>query len=213
MPVLYLHGFASGPGSKKARFFGERLRARGVECDTPDLAAGDFAGLTITGQLRTAEAAIAGRRVCLMGSSLGGYLAALLAEAHPDLVDRVMLMAPAFDFAARWRARLGEATFAEWERTNALEVFHYGEGRPAAVRFSLYSDALQYAPFPHVSQPALVFHGRADDVVPYELSERFAALMPGAQLRLVDSGHELVDVTEAMWEETCRFFGIAERPI
>lgn len=207
-PVLYLHGFASGPSSKKARFFGERLAARGVDCTTPDLAAGDFAGLTITGQLRVAEAAMAGRRVHLMGSSLGGYLAALLAAAHPQMVERVVLLAPAFDFAARWRARLGEDTFAAWQQTDALEVFHYGEGRPSAVRFSLYSDALQYAPFPSVIQPALVFHGRADEVVPYELSERFAALTPSARLRIVDSGHELVDVTETMWRETCDFLEI-----
>ncbi len=206
LPVLYLHGFASGPGSKKARFFNQKLAGEGVPCETPDLAAGDFARLSLTGQLRVAEAAMAGRRMRLIGSSLGGYLAALLAEAHPDLVERVVLLAPAFDFAARWRARLGEDAFAAWQRTNALEVFHYGEGRPATVGFTLYSDALQYAPFPDVSQPALVFHGRADEVVPSELSERFAALRPAAQLRIVDSGHELVDVTETMWEETWEFF-------
>jgi len=209
LPVVYLHGFASGPGSKKARFFGERFAARGVTCLTPDLAAGDFAGLTITGQLRAAEAALAGQRVNLIGSSLGGYLAALLAAAHPEQVNRVVLLAPAFDFAARWRARLGEQAFAGWQCTNALEVFHYGEGRPASVRFTLYSDALHYTPFPPLSQPALVFHGRADNVVPFELSERFAALTPSAQLRLLDSGHELVDVTETMWKESAAFFGIA----
>ena len=74
--VLYLHGFASGPGSKKARFFGERFAARGVPYVVPDLAAGDFAHLTLSGQLAVVRKAVGGERVRMMGSSLGGYLAA-----------------------------------------------------------------------------------------------------------------------------------------
>ena len=77
--IVYLHGFASGPGSKKARFFGERFDARGVPFSVPDLAAGRFAHLTLSGQLEVISRAVDSRNVCLMGSSMGGYLAALFA--------------------------------------------------------------------------------------------------------------------------------------
>ena len=205
-PVVYLHGFASGPGSKKARFFAERFAARGVPFAVPDLAAGDFSRLTLSGQLQVIENAIAGRSVCMMGSSMGGYLAALYAAAHPAQVRRLVLMAPAFDFASRWRQRLGEPAFAEWERTGLLSVFHYGAGQPATVGFALYSDALEHPRFPSVTQPTLIFHGTRDDVVPVELSERFAAGREAhVQLRRFDSDHELVDVTDPMWEETWAF--------
>ncbi len=206
IPVVYLHGFASGPASKKARFFGERFTARGVPFTVPDLAAGDFAHLTLSGQLDVVRSAVAGQRVRLMGSSMGGYLAALYAAAHPDEVERVVLMAPAFDFAARWRERLGEDEFNAWQRTGSLPVFHYGEGGGASVGFELYTDSLRYPPFPAVRQPVLIFHGLRDDVVPASLSERFAVLNETARLRLLDSDHELVDVTETMWEETWAFF-------
>ncbi len=205
-PVVYLHGFASGPGSKKARFFGERFAARDVPFAVPDLAAGDFSRLTLSGQLQVVENAIAGRVVCLMGSSMGGYLAALYAAAHPARVRRLVLMAPAFDFASRWPQRLGEPAFGEWERTGSLSVFHYGAGQPATVGFGLYLDALEHPPFPSVTQPTLVFHGSRDDVVPVELSERFATgLEAQVQLRRFDSDHELLDVTDRMWEETWAF--------
>ena len=206
--VVYLHGFASGPSSKKARFFGERFAARNIRFTVPDLASGDFSHLTLSGQLRVikAAAAAAAGPVCLMGSSMGGYLAALHAAAHPGEVEKLVLLAPAFDFAARWRERLSPAEFAAWERTGALSVFHYSEGRSAEVGFALYTDALQYEPFPAVTGPTLVFHGRRDNVVPPELSERFAAGKPHARVRLFDSDHELVDVTEEMWEETWAFF-------
>lgn len=204
-PVVYLHGFASGPGSKKARFFGERFAARGVPFHAPDLAAGNFATLTLSGQLSVVAAAVAERRVTLMGSSMGGYLAALFAAANPSLVERAVLMAPAFDFAARWRARLGEQAFAGWQHTGSLPVFHYGEGREMNVGFELYSDALGFAAFPRVEPPVLVFHGVHDDVVPADLSQGFADVNPHARLRLLESNHELLDVTETIWEETWAF--------
>ena len=49
--ILYLHGFASGPGSNKARYFQRRLEAAGARVAALDLARGDFEHLTITGQL------------------------------------------------------------------------------------------------------------------------------------------------------------------
>lgn len=206
-PVVYLHGFASGPHSKKARFFCERFAAHGVAFDAPDLAEGDFDALTLTRQLAVVERAVGGRRVHLMGSSMGGYLAALYAASHPAEVKRAVLLAPAFDFAARWRERLGAEAFADWETTGKLNVYHYAQGREASVGFQLYQDALSYPAYPAVAAPTpvLIFHGRHDDVVPYQLSERFAADRPNVRLRVLNSDHELVDSTELMWEETWAF--------
>ena len=38
--LLYLHGFASGPSSNKARFLSERFRALGIPMEIPDLTPG-----------------------------------------------------------------------------------------------------------------------------------------------------------------------------
>ena len=46
--VIYLHGFASGPNSRKARLFREKFTVAGQSIRVPDLAQGDFAGLTLT---------------------------------------------------------------------------------------------------------------------------------------------------------------------
>src|SRR5579883_715627 len=99
--VIYLHGFASGPSSKKARFFAERI----PHLEVPDLARGDFEHLTITGQLEVIRDLAKGEPVHLIGSSLGGYLAALYASRHPE-VQKLVLMAPAFEFKSRWEERL-----------------------------------------------------------------------------------------------------------
>jgi uncharacterized protein len=49
--VLYLHGFASGPGSRKAGFFAAKLRELAFSVEVPDLAEGRFEHLTISRQL------------------------------------------------------------------------------------------------------------------------------------------------------------------
>jgi len=200
MKLIYLHGFASGPMSSKAQFFRRHFEDLGVEMLIPDLSEGNFEGLTLSGQLRVIESTAADEDVRLIGSSMGGYLAALYAARHAE-VSRVALLAPAFGFARRWPLTLGEEKIDEWRRTGWLPMYHYGDNVESRVGYGLLEDAERYEDYPDVSQPALVFHGRHDDVVPFEYSEEFAARHPQVTLRIMDSGHELLNVLEDMWSE------------
>jgi hypothetical protein len=195
--ILYLHGFSSSPASSKACYFRQRLEAAGARVDVPDLAAGDFEHLTISSQLDVIERAARSEPVCLMGSSMGGYLAALYASRHPE-IRRLVLLAPAFGFSRRWPEHLGEEQVARWRATGAMEVFHYGENRAVRLSYALLEDGARYEDYPDFRQPALIFHGAHDDVVPARYSEEFAAAHPNAALQIVDSGHELLDVLELM---------------
>jgi pimeloyl-ACP methyl ester carboxylesterase len=206
--IVYLHGFASGPTSSKACFFRQRLEAAGAHVDVPDLAAGDFEHLTIGGQLgvieRAARAKGYAEPVSLMGSSMGGYLAALYAARHVE-VCRLVLLAPAFGFARRWPERLGADQVAQWRSTGAMEVFHYGEHRSRSLSYALLEDGARYEDYPDFRQPALIFHGVHDDVVPADYSREFAATHPNAILEAVDSGHELLNVLDYMAPKVERF--------
>jgi pimeloyl-ACP methyl ester carboxylesterase len=202
--VLDLHGFASSPRSSKAQRFVARADARGVPIQVPDLNREDptperpdgrfaFEVLTVRRALRAARRRLFPRTI-VVGSSLGGYLATLLAAAHPPHVERLILMAPAFDLAARLEARHGAAALVAWRASGATEVDHYGTERPERIGYGLLTDARRHAPTPDPGRiPADVLHGVHDDVVPIALSERFVALRP-AERRLIhaDDGHELV---------------------
>jgi pimeloyl-ACP methyl ester carboxylesterase len=202
--ILYLHGFASGPNSQKANFLGQRLKELGISLEVPDLTEGSFARITITTQLRVVER-LAGRgQVALIGSSLGGYVAALYAARHPE-VERLVLLAPAFGFARRWSESLGREKLDEWERTGWLAVYSYADQRESKVSYELLTDGLQYEDFPQVSQPALLFHGKHDQVVPSAYSIQFAKDRSNIQLHIVHSGHELTDVLDEMWRPIRRF--------
>jgi pimeloyl-ACP methyl ester carboxylesterase len=201
---LYLHGFASGVDSGKARFLRGRFAELGLNLEVPDLAQGDFENLTISGQLRVIDRHLNSDSACLIGSSLGGYLTALYASSHPE-IERVVLLAPAFGFARRWPDKLGTAATAQWERTGYMDVFHYGENAQRRISWKIIQDGRNYPDEPSFSQPALIFHGIRDDVVPSEFSRSFAANRPNVTLRLLDSDHQLTDSVDLIWAETKQF--------
>jgi pimeloyl-ACP methyl ester carboxylesterase len=62
------------------------------------------------------------------------------------------------------------------------------------LRYDLYQDALKYPAEPDFDQPALIFHGLNDTVVPIGLSRQFASSHPNTQLTELDSDHELLNV-------------------
>lgn len=212
MRIVYLHGFASGPQSGKARFFAAKFAEAGVPFLAPQLDEGNFEGLTISGQLQVIEKAVAGQNTVLMGSSLGGYLAALYAARHPAEVEKLVLLAPAFQFPTRWRARYTEQELELWKRRGTIPFFHYSYMEERALGFQIVEDALQYEDEPAFSQPALVLHGRTDDVVPVEASKVFAEGHPNVTLRVVESGHALTDVQDELWTQTSMFLGIPIAP-
>jgi pimeloyl-ACP methyl ester carboxylesterase len=197
MRTIYLHGFASGPASKKATFFRQRLPS----LEVPDLASGDFEHLSISSQIDVIDELAAGEPITLIGSSLGGYLAALYAARHTE-VTKLVLLAPAFGFARNWAAAPGAEA---WRKTGSLDVYHYGEKRTRRLGYQLIEDALRYEDFPDFRQPAFIFHGIHDTVVPAGLSGQFTGTHPNARLRLLDADHELMNVLNSIWREASPF--------
>ena len=205
MRIVYLHGFASSPQSNKAQFFKRKFDQLRVPFEAPQLDEGNFERLTITGQLGVVERAVAGRPAVLMGSSLGGYLAALYAARRPGDVERMVLLAPAFQFASRWRARFRAEDLELWKQQGSAPFFHYGYQTAQRLGYSFVEDADQYEEAPDFGQPALILHGSEDPVVPTAVSLEFAAARANVRLQLFPSGHELTDVLPGLWKETSQF--------
>lgn len=193
MRFLYLHGFASGPRSKKGVTFAEHFAAKGVDIDRLDLRVPSFEHLRLSQMIDVAQRALGEprERAVVIGSSLGGLTAARLAERDAR-VTGLVLFAPAFQLVERWRVALGDG-FTEWERTGWREVLDYTTGKPARVDFGFVEDARAVdIGFPDVRVPTLIIHGIHDDVVPIDHSRRFAQGKRHVRLVEVDDGHELV---------------------
>ena len=217
MRVVYLHGFASSPQSSKARFFAGKFAEAGVAFEAPRLDQGDFSNLTVSGQMLVVGSVVSAHReklakgepLVLMGSSLGGYLAALYAERHPKAVDRLVLIAPAFEFLQRWRERLSAQEIEQWKREGSIPIYHYGSKTEQRLGYGFLEDAGKYEAVPDFHQRALILHGSEDAVVPCQVSHDFALEHTRVRLVLFQTGHEMTDVLEGLWRETSGFLEIS----
>jgi pimeloyl-ACP methyl ester carboxylesterase len=209
--VIYLHGFASSIHSGKATYLGQRLRARGVDVEIPDLNLPDFSTLTVTrmlGQTRALIEAATGP-VTLIGSSLGGFVAVNAAAQWPERVGKLVLMAPALDFGGNRMRDLGGAGLAQWKQAGHLNVFHFGYGRMTPVHYELYEDAHHYdAMDAELHMPTLVFQGKRDTAVDPATVEAWSRRRPNVECHMLDDDHQLTASLPYIWDKLAVFLGV-----
>jgi pimeloyl-ACP methyl ester carboxylesterase len=194
---LYLHGFASGPESSKARALASHYAARGITLERLDLRRPSLEHLRVSAIVEHVRSRIGGERdrAVLIGSSLGGLSACRVAEDDAR-VCALVLMAPAFRLAEGWRARLGEDAWDAWKTSGWLETRDYVTGKQARVDFGFVEEMERVDAagdgWPDVRVPTLIVHGVRDDTVSVERSRVFAKGKRHVRLVEVDDGHELV---------------------
>ena len=212
MHFFYLHGFASSAKSSKAAFFARKLEERGHALHTPDFNEPEFTTLTVTrmvDQVTNAIDALPPDRVALIGSSLGGFVAVQTALRRPGQIDRLVLLAPALDFSGNRIRDLGDRGLDEWERTNRLDVFHYGYGRVIPVHYDLYTDANRYdCVGAELAMPIQIFQGRRDTAVDPQCVEDWARPRPNVELHLLDDDHQLLASLDVIWRDAARFLRV-----
>jgi pimeloyl-ACP methyl ester carboxylesterase len=212
MKILYLHGFASGPQSKKGVEFDRHFSARGHEVERLNLRVPSFEHLRLSAMLDTVRDAIdrAGTQVVLIGSSLGGLTAARVAERDARVVACVLL-APAFQLVERWKQQLG-AEWDVWCERGTREVADYTTGGLSTVDFGFVEDVARIdVGYPDVRVPTLVMHGLRDDVVPVDRARTFASGRANVRVIELDDGHELVASIPRLLAESEAFLaGVAQ---
>jgi pimeloyl-ACP methyl ester carboxylesterase len=216
--VVFAHGF----GSVRA---GEKSVALEAECARRGwaFAAGDFRGhgesdgamtelrgsrlIEDMDAITGASVALTGGPLFLFGSSMGGWASAWLAAKNPGRVAACAFAAPAFRFL-EWR-RLSEAEREEWRRAGRLRVRN--KFVDVEIDYGLTAEADEY-PFEKLAaefrSPAIIFHGMADETVPYSSSVEFATRCAAGdvELRLIKSGdHRLNGEKERMAFAACEF--------
>ena len=206
---IYLHGFASSPGSRKAQVFKERFSSSSRELIVPDLNGEDFTRMTLSSQIGLVEKLLNNRRerqFGLIGSSMGGYLCALLAEMHHK-VAAIYLMAPGFNFLARWQESFNLDSGTGPVDGDLIRVFHYRYNEERHLSTDIFKDAEHWNALPlERNVPTRIVHGIHDDTVPIEESRQFVKDRPWCQLKELNADHGLVDEVGWIVEDCLQFF-------
>jgi uncharacterized protein len=200
---IYLHGFASGPGSTKARYIRSEFAKIGMELQVPDLNQDDFTHLTVARQIAQVVDLFPkdGSPVTLIGSSLGGWVSTIIAQDYHQ-VDRLILLAPAFDFLNHWLPKIGDRQLTSWENTYYLPIYHHALKDLSPLHYNFVVDARRY-PLAQIDRvlPTVIIHGINDDVIPIAASRNFGADRPWVKLLEWESDHQLTNVSERIWQE------------
>ena len=206
--VVWIGGFRSDMEGTKALALGEAARARGWSYVRYDhfahgQSSGDWRQATIG---RWREDAIAlidslDGPVIPVGSSMGGWVALLLALARPERMQGLVLVNPAQDFTER----LMWPGLADHDRQAILR-----DGETTVVEEGLGSYVLTLAMFEEardwllldgavaIDAPVHILQGRADDVVPWRHAMALVERLTGSDVRLdlVDGGDHRLSTPE-----------------
>lgn len=204
MRVVLLHAFPFEPAMWDAQ--AEALRGAGHEVVAPRLY--DLPGDTMEEWGVAVEPEL-GDGAVLVGASMGGYLALLLALRRPELVGGVALVgAKASGDTPERRAARAESLRALAEEGAPPEVEATADELARATRALRDRADLDVG---GLAVPLLVCVGTEDPIVPLAEAEALAATVPGAQLEVFDGGgHILTEddparVTRLLlhWVERC----------
>ncbi|GAB1421115.1 alpha/beta fold hydrolase [Anaerolineales bacterium] len=223
MQIIYLHGFASSPHGYKSNWFKDRFEADfGVQVHIPDLNQPSFEHLRLSAMLDTCAATVETLTkgdivddIMLIGSSLGGLCACHFLDqngVHAALaqrIKRVILLAPAFDFAANRSEQFGQAWLKEWKESGSFPFYHYAHNREIPVDYGFAEDVLRYdSQQVDIIQQILIIHGKHDEVVNPQQSITFAQQHDNVQLHLVESDHTLNNQVEYIYGQMQKHFGL-----
>ncbi len=207
---LYLHGFGSGPNSYKGLAFTDHYANKGIALERLNLRVPSIEHLRVSQMIATAGAALGGPEdtAIVFGSSLGALTASRLAARDPR-VEKLVLLAPAFDLIARWREMLGP-DLDVWRETGWREFMDYTTKQMVRIDYGFMEDAaiVDADGLPDVRVPTLIVHGTNDDTVPIDHARRFARDRPNVEMIEVEDGHELIATLPRVLAESDRFLGL-----
>jgi pimeloyl-ACP methyl ester carboxylesterase len=206
--VLWVHGFGSHRKGEKSEAVQAECARRGWAFAAFDFrghgeSSGTMADLSpalLLEDLAAVRGWLATRghtRLGLVGSSMGGFASAWFAKDNRKAVVGCAFVAPGFGFLDRRWAALTDDERAEWQRTGRMRFRN--EWLDIELGYDLVAEREQYAPLALLTgwrTPALLFHGLADDVVPYTDSLYFTENVGYAhvELRLFKDGDHRLTV-------------------
>jgi pimeloyl-ACP methyl ester carboxylesterase len=212
--VVYVHGFASHQRGEKALYFGERFLAQWCAYLTFDLRGHGASGgmmeeLTISRAIEDLDTVLVWARerfsrCIVIGSSLGGQVAAWAAARRPEAVAANLLIAPAFGFYENRVRDLGEEGLARLLAEGRATIRN--EWVTVTVGRALVDDAARYPVDRLITSyrtPTLIVHGTDDASVPVAGSVDFVRRSAARPLELVVFGggdHRLTDRKAALFD-------------
>ena len=188
--AILMHGFKGDLGYDEGKIL--PVVAHALNQD------GKFEDMTVLSELldgmkaiNFARQTIKAKHIYLFGHSQGGVVASMLAAYYRDVIEKLVLLAPA-------------ATLKDDALVGECQGSHYDPNHiPASVMihgFKVGGDYFRtaqllpiYETAQHFAGPALLIHGTADQIVSPEATRKYHVIMPQSVLHLIDGEGHMFD--------------------
>ncbi|CAJ1227732.1 alpha/beta hydrolase [Lactiplantibacillus xiangfangensis] len=207
--AILMHGFTGNRGYTDTALLvqlAEHLREIGVGTVRFDFnghgnSDGDFINMTVLNEIADAQAVLtavqtrlAPKQIDLLGHSQGGVVASMLAGYYPDLIHKLVLMAPA--------ATLKDDAIAGHTRGLIYDPHHIPAQLPmdnGKVLGGFYLRTAQLLPIYETAQnytgPVCLIHGDADNIVSNHASQRYDNVYQNSTFHLIPGASHRLDGT------------------
>ncbi|EEW54306.1 alpha/beta hydrolase [Limosilactobacillus antri] len=203
--AILMHGFMGDRGNQPGKLLydlSHALNAAGIPTLRFDFAGcgesdGDFAEMTVFSELLDgmaiidyARTTIGAQMIDLVGHSQGGVVASMLAGYYRDVIDKLVLLAPAATL--KDDALKGECQGTVYD-PNQIPLTVPVHGQAVSGQYFRTAQLLPiYETAQHFAGPTLIIHGEADQVVSPEAARKYNVILPQSKLYLMPGeGHLL----------------------
>ena len=125
-------------------------------------------------------------QLLLMGGSQGGFVSALVAAKHPQVVSRLVLLFPALCIPDD--ARAGKMLFARFDPNDIPPTIACG---PMKLGRCYPADVMDMDPIAEIKSypgPVLIIHGTKDSIVKLDYSRQAQQAYQNARLHIIEGG-------------------------
>ncbi|NET11273.1 MAG: esterase, partial [Symploca sp. SIO2B6] len=121
-------------------------------------------------------------------------------------VERLLLLAPAFQFLTNWQPKIPTNQWQQWEATGSMYIYHYSQQKMVPLEYGFVTDLKRYSDNELMRPvPTRIIHGLGDDVVPIQVSQDYVRGRSHASLLAVNSDHSLGDQLDTIWTEVAYY--------
>lgn len=144
--------------------------------------------------------------IYLLGHSMGGVIAGMLAGLYPERVKKLILLAPAATL--KTDALQGTCMGTEYDTWNIPEtVFVGGQHHVGGHFFRIAKNLPIYELTSKYTGQALLIHGKSDEVVDYHASVEYHDCMPDSKLLIYENIDHIIEGKDknSVFEEISKF--------
>ncbi|WP_072557554.1 alpha/beta hydrolase [Lactiplantibacillus plantarum] len=205
--VILMHGLGGRSGNSAKSLVwhvAENLQREGLatlkfDFNGHGLSDGLFSEMNLLNELEDAQVALQfalklghAKRIYLIGHSQGGIVASMLAGLYPDIVSKLVLLAPAITL--RDETLSGDFQGSKFDTKHVPTSLALASGLEVS---GFYLRSLRELPIEQVAQnfkgPVRLIHGDSDQAVSKDASLRMHAIYENSQLTIIPGGTHSFD--------------------